>query len=110
MNFYLFFTILLSSIFYCFCPPPPPVIKNTRAEGCFDGTCGSHCAYDGAKLFPSDNLNQIGKCRMLSCNNKFDVKVTGCFPNISGRHTVADADINKPYPECCGRIIQTMKW
>lgn len=55
-----------------------PVIPNTRAEGCQDGVCGSHCALDGAKIFPSEQLNQPGKCRTLYCNSDFSIVVTPC--------------------------------
>jgi hypothetical protein len=55
-----------------------PIIPNTRAEGCNEGTCGSHCAWDGAKIFPNDNLNQPGKCRMLACSSDFSVRITNC--------------------------------
>lgn len=102
--------VILSSLIILSQSVPTPVIKNTRAEGCFDGRCGSHCSFEGAQLFPSENLNQIGKCRMLSCDKKFDVRITNCFANISGRHTIAGADLSKPYPDCCGRIIQTLKF
>lgn len=55
-----------------------PVIKNTRAEGCIDGVCASHCAWDGVKIFPGDNLNQPGKCRHLRCSSDFSIYITPC--------------------------------
>lgn len=55
-----------------------PIIPNTRAEGCFDGKCGSHCAWDGVKFFPFDNVNQPGKCRVLACKSNFDITITNC--------------------------------
>lgn len=55
-----------------------PIIPNTRKEGCIEGTCGSHCDYDGVKLFPNDQKNQEGKCRILKCNKNFDVAITPC--------------------------------
>lgn len=33
-----------------------PIIP--RAEGCIDRVCGSHCAWDGVKIVPGDNLNK----------------------------------------------------
>ena len=55
-----------------------PVIKNTRAEGCIDGVCASHCDFEGAKIFPGDNLNQLKKCRLLKCSSEFDIRITTC--------------------------------
>lgn len=55
-----------------------PVIKNTKKDGCVEGTCGSHCDYDGVKLFPHDQKNQEGKCRLLRCSKDFDVYITPC--------------------------------
>jgi hypothetical protein len=69
--------VLLAFVGYCFAVSQP-IIPNTRAEGCHEGTCGSHCAWDGAKLFPSDNLNQPGKCRMLACDSQFSIRITPC--------------------------------
>lgn len=55
-----------------------PIIPNTRAEGCVDGVCGSVCSWDGVQLFPNDNLNQPGKCRMLRCSSDFSIYITPC--------------------------------
>lgn len=55
-----------------------PVIQNTRAEGCIDGICGSLCSWDEAKMFPGDNLNQPGKCRLLRCSSDFSISITPC--------------------------------
>lgn len=55
-----------------------PIIKDTRAEGCIDGTCGSICSWDEAKLFPGDMLNQPGKCRLLRCSSDFSIHITPC--------------------------------
>lgn len=82
-----------------------PVIRNTRAEGCVDGRCGSHCSWDGAKLFPGDNLNQKGKCRLLRCDSNFDIYITPCPFDMTGKTEYVDQDNNKLYPECCGRQV-----
>lgn len=55
-----------------------PVIKNTRAEGCIDGVCNAHCKYEGNRIFPGDQLNEHGKCRMLKCTSGFDIHITPC--------------------------------
>lgn len=55
-----------------------PIIKNTRAEGCIDGVCGSICSWEDVKLFPNDNLNQPGKCRLLGCSSDFNIQITPC--------------------------------
>lgn len=102
-----------------------PVIKNTKESGCFDGQCGDHCSYDGAKLFPNDNLNQPGKCRFLKCEKNFDVLITNCphdrelriqitlllssiyliFLLASGKYEYVNRDSKKLYPECCGTKV-----
>lgn len=82
-----------------------PVIKNTRAEGCIDGQCGSHCAWDGAKLFPGDNLNQIGKCRLLRCASNFDILITPCPFDMTGQTEYINKDDSKAYPDCCGKKV-----
>lgn len=98
-----------------------PIIPNTKAEGCIEGTCGSHCAWDGAKLFPYDNLNQPGKCRVLKCSKNFEIVITPCpfdsktinrdlniekiihFPfSVTGQYEWVKPDKTKLYPECCG--------
>ncbi len=55
-----------------------PIIPNTRADDCVDGVCGPHCAWDDVKIFPGDNLNQPGKCRMLMCTSDFSIVITPC--------------------------------
>lgn len=82
-----------------------PIIRNTRAEGCFDGKCGSHCSWEGAKLFPSDNLNQPGKCRMLACRSNFDIAISPCPFDMTGQTEYVDKDLSKSFPECCGRKV-----
>lgn len=97
-----------------------PVIRGTKAEGCVDGKCGSHCAWDGAKLFPGQNLNQPGKCRLLRCSDEFDIYITPCpfdsknfhgqfckksykiFFLVHGEYEWVNRDDSKSYPECCG--------
>lgn len=69
--------VILSVISTCY-GYSQPIIPNTKAEGCFDGSCGPHCAWDGAQLFPNDNLNQPGKCRMLRCSSNYDILITPC--------------------------------
>jgi hypothetical protein len=55
-----------------------PIIPNTRASGCIDGICNDHCAWDGVKIFPSDSLNQPGKCRLLRCTSDFSIRISPC--------------------------------
>jgi len=80
-----------------------PIIQNTRAEGCIDGTCGSHCAWDEAKLFPGDNLNQPGKCRLLRCSSDFNIYITPCPFDMTGQYEWIGKDSSKLYPDCCGK-------
>lgn len=69
--------VLFAFIGYCYAVSQP-IIPNTRAEGCIEGTCASHCAWDGVKIFSGDALNQPGKCRMLRCASNFDIHITPC--------------------------------
>jgi len=84
-----------------------PVIKNTRAEACVDGKCGSVCAWDGEKIFQNDELNQKGKCRHLQCTSDFSVKITNCPVDITGKYHWVGKDNTKLYPDCCG--FKTLK-
>ena len=62
---------------YSQCAVEAPIAINTKTQGCVEGgLCGSICSYDGAKLFPHDNLNQPGKCRVLKCTKDFSIVVT----------------------------------
>ncbi|CRL05043.1 CLUMA_CG018085, isoform A [Clunio marinus] len=79
-----------------------PVIPNTREEGCVDGICASHCAYDGVKIFPSDSLNRPGKCQLMHCASNFDIKITPCPFDMTGEYEWVGKDNTKLYPECCG--------
>jgi Single domain von Willebrand factor type C len=87
------------------CGVSEPLIPNTRAEGCIEGTCGSHCAWDGAKIFPGDNLNQPGKCRLVRCDSQFNVRYSSCSFDMTGRTEWVGRDNSKPFPECCGRQV-----
>ncbi|KAG5673070.1 hypothetical protein PVAND_003145 [Polypedilum vanderplanki] len=100
--------VLLSVIGFCF-SSLQPVIKNARKSGCFDGLCGSYCEFENVKLFPGDNKNDIGKCRMLRCSSNFDLHITHCGYDMSGQSIYAGADDSKPFPECCGRLISNRR-
>lgn len=72
------FAFFLALVALCYAVSQP-IIRDTRAEGCVeDSHCGSHCAWDGAKIFPGDQLNQPGKCRHLACTKEFDIRITPC--------------------------------
>lgn len=71
------FILIVSFIYVCF-GLAPSVVYNTRAEGCFDGVCGSHCSHDGAKIFAGDALNQPGKCRLMTCSKEFNINLSSC--------------------------------
>lgn len=109
------------------------VIKNTKAQGCIDGVCGDVCAYDGVEIFPGNGHSQVGKCRMLRCVNNFDVLILPCpFDSkrlwslrcdkgwvtvfvfnqfsVTGMNEQANVDYSKPYPECCGDMIERKFW
>lgn len=82
-----------------------PIIPNTKKQVCIDGVCGSACSWDGAELFPSENLNQPGKCRMLACSSSFDIRITPCPFDMTGQFEYVNKDNSKLYPECCGRKV-----
>ncbi|KAG5673069.1 hypothetical protein PVAND_003144 [Polypedilum vanderplanki] len=100
--------VLLSVIGLCY-SFSQPVVKNTRKEGCWEGQCGSHCDFQGTKLFPDDNKNDIGKCRMLRCASNFDLYITPCSFDMTGETEYVDQDDSKPFPECCGRVVPRKK-
>ena len=82
-----------------------PIIQNTRKQDCVDGRCGQLCSWDGAKLFPGDNLNQPGKCRLLACRSNFDIAITPCPFDMTGQTVYVDQDNSKLYPDCCGKKV-----
>lgn len=62
---------------YSQCAVEVPIALNTKTQGCVEsGLCGSVCSYDGEKLFPHDDVNQAGKCRVLKCTKDFSIIVT----------------------------------
>jgi hypothetical protein len=104
MKFVILAVIL--SVFVTLCYSfSQPIIPNTRVNGCFDGKCGNHCAYDGEKLFPDESVNQKGQCRVLRCNTNFDVLITPCPFDMTGTYEWINKDSSKAYPECCGTKV-----
>lgn len=69
---------LLCALVACVQGVSQPIIMDTRAEGCIEGVCNSHCAWDGVKIFPSESLNQPGKCRLLRCSSDFSIYISPC--------------------------------
>ena len=104
MKILLNFLAFLSFISFCY-GNSQPIIRNTKKYGCVDGHCGPICSWDGAKLFPGYNLNQPGKCRLLACRSNFDIAITPCPFDMTGKTEYVDQDNSKLYPDCCGRKV-----
>lgn len=75
------FLLLVFVAFVALCDASSqPVIRDTKANGCFDGQCGNHCYWkdEKVKIWANDALNQPGKCRLLQCRPSFDIAITNC--------------------------------
>lgn len=79
------------------------IIRNTKVTGIIDDIAGDYCEWDGSKVFPgSISIYKRGRCRQLQCSDDFDMIVTSCPFDMTGRYTWVNPNLNKPYPECCG--------
>lgn len=84
------------------------VIRNTKATGVLGDIAGDYCEWDGAKVFPgATSIYQRGQCRQMQCTDNFDMFITSCAFDMTGRYVWANPDTNKPYPQCCGDHIDT---
>lgn len=85
-----------------------PIIRNTKATGILGDIAGDYCEWDGAKLFPGSIQEfQRGHCRRLFCTDNFDILITPCAFDMTGRFVWANPNTNKPYPQCCGDRVDT---
>ena len=85
-----------------------PIIRNTKATGILGDIAGDYCEWDGAKLFPgSTSVFQRDRCRQLYCTNNFEIIITPCAFDMTGRFVWANPIANKPYPQCCGDWVDT---
>lgn len=84
------------------------VIKRTKSSGLIGDIAGDYCEWDGAKVFPGGiAVFQRGRCRKLECTQDFDINITMCSHDVTGRYIWLNPDLNKPYPECCGVLKDT---
>ena len=96
--------VLLSFISFCY-GWQTQIIPNTRKDECVNGRCRSFCAFDGAKILPGRDFNQVEKCRVMTCTLKFEIMFTVCPFDMTGETRFEGSDYSKPYPECCGRVV-----
>lgn len=77
----------------------PSIVHNTKAQN-------SHgediCLYDKVQITPRMTVNQVGKCRELSCDENFDVTISKCFEDPYGKCHYDGVDYTLPFPDCCG--------
>lgn len=104
MKFYSIFFIALISNALAFSPPRISDTKSTCTIGDRTGDC---CEWSGVKIWPDESLNQPGECRILSCLSTFDISITPCPFDITGRYKWIHEDKSKLYPDCCGRKVDT---
>ncbi|CRL05049.1 CLUMA_CG018087, isoform A [Clunio marinus] len=98
-----FSVLLLFAIFMQVYGFSIPIIYDTKAEGCVNGTCGAYCALEDAKVFPGEQYNWPGKCQKLYCEPDFSLTFSTCSEfDIYDEYTWVGRDNSKPYPECCG--------
>lgn len=85
------------------------IIKNTKSSGIIGDIAGDYCEWDGAKVFPGAiSIFQRGRCRQLECTTDFDLHITMCSHDVTGRIIWVNPDLNAPYPQCCG--VQKDTW
>ena len=80
-----------------------PIISNTKATCTIGDRTGDCCVWEDVKLFPGQELNHLGKCEELYCEEDFSIIVTPCPFDMYGEYEWIDQDDSKPYPECCGQ-------
>ncbi|CRL05048.1 CLUMA_CG018082, isoform A [Clunio marinus] len=80
-----------------------PTIHDTKETGCVNGRCGDYCVFDDAKVFPGEELNQIGLCRKLYCHTDFTILMSVCSEfDMYDEYDWSEQDNSKPFPKCCG--------
>lgn len=106
MKLLKFFTLF--SIIFVASATSPAIIYNTKEHGLIGDIMGDYCSWDGAKIFPGGIAVYFpGQCRQLECTRDFNVIITYCAFDMSGRHKWVGGDNSKPYPECCGDWVDT---
>jgi hypothetical protein len=104
MKFHSIIIFALIANALAFSPPRISDTKSTCTKGSKTGNC---CAWEGAEIWPEESFNQPGECRILTCLNNFDISITPCPFDITGRYKWIHEDKSLLYPDCCGRRVDT---
>jgi hypothetical protein len=102
-----FILIIFSTLIATIVAFSPPIIRDTRTTGTLNGKYGDFCEWERIQLWPNDSLNEPEKCRILTCLESFDISITPCPFDITGRYIWMNQDKNKLYPDCCGDKVDT---
>jgi Single domain von Willebrand factor type C len=77
----------------------PQKIRNTK----FTNAAGKDvCIYEYLEIEKSTTIDQLGKCRELTCDEDFTIIVNDCFHDPSNRCHYEGGNYSLPYSECCG--------
>lgn len=85
----------------------PSLITDTKATCTIGDITGDCCQSNDVELWPGEIFNEPGECRILTCLNNFDISITTCPFDITGRYKWIHEDKDNVYPECCGRKVDT---
>lgn len=77
----------------------PSVVHNTRIT---NSKGADVCFYDGIEIEKFRSANNPGKCSELFCDSQFNVLISKCFNNPSGRCHYEGVNYQLSYPDCCG--------
>lgn len=104
------FILVISALIAVCSAVSQQIIRNTKVTGVIGDIMGDYCEWDGSKVFPGQiSIYKRGRCRELQCSDDFDMIVTSCPFDMTGRYTWVNQDDNKPYPQCCGEKKDTLK-
>lgn len=90
------FTFVAISTVSGYSPPVVPNTKITNARGV------DVCMYRGIEIEKLQTTHRPGRCQELYCDGDFNVHITKCYENPSGRCQYEGANYELPYPDCCG--------
>lgn len=103
MKFILIISTLIAAAVAFFIP----IIRNTKTTGTLNGKVGDFCQHENVQLWPNDSLNKPGACGIWTCLENFDIKITTCPFDMTGRYIWMNPDNSKLYPDCCGDKVDT---
>ena len=77
----------------------PSVVYNTKY---INSNGEDVCFYNKVQIAPSKTVEDVGKCRELTCDANFSVMISKCFEDPYGKCHYDGVDYSLPFPDCCG--------